>query len=85
MFLCCQRLLLAAERPQAIGVIGGGFRPDVVACQIDVIPAERREPTQPLVVDERAPPPLIGDGAIEIAAIEQANACRGQIERRCSV
>ena len=72
MFLCCHRLRLAVERPEAIDVIGGGLRPDVVACQIDVIPAERREPTQPLVVDERAPPPLIGDGAIEIAAIEQA-------------
>jgi hypothetical protein len=35
--------------------------------------------------DERAPPPLIGDGAIEIAAIEQDDACRDQIERRCSV
>jgi hypothetical protein len=38
----------------------------VIACQIDVIPAERREPTLPLAVDERAPRLLISDGTIEI-------------------
>jgi hypothetical protein len=38
-----------------------------------------------LLVDDGALPPQIRDGAIEVSAVEQANASRHENERRCSV
>jgi hypothetical protein len=40
---------------------------------------------QPLLVDDGAPPPQIRDGAIEVSAVEQANASRHEMsaDARC--
>lgn len=57
----------AIEWAHAVNVVGWIVRPDVIPCQIDVIPAERRQPTEMLIVDGDTVPAKVADGAIEIS------------------
>jgi hypothetical protein len=55
---------------------------DIVAGQVDVIPAERRQPTKTLIVDSHTVPAKVNNGAVEITAVEESNACGHEIECR---
>jgi hypothetical protein len=72
----------AVEWAHAVYVVGRSIRPDIVSGQIDVIPAERRQPPKTLIVDIDATPLKVVNGASEITAVEQSNAGSDEIERR---